>query len=212
MTENDKTTTPQRTRPTIKQILAEQEGKKAALTQVRKRTQRILEVLSREEEPLFALLDTARDSRILPLLKSGDCEFRILYTGKTAQTLAEHAPYLVQLTREEPLLEKLIEKGWGQSWGYYFFCGDDVAKVLQRFRRLTVVKMPDGKIVFFRFYDPRVLRAYLPTAQPDELEHFFGAGSAFYLEAENENEMLSYRLAKEANQENRLIRTGTPLI
>jgi hypothetical protein len=53
------------------------------------------------------------------------------------------------------------------------------------FRRLVMAQLPDGKMVYFRFYDPRVLRAYLPTCTPKELEAVFGPVERFILEGED---------------------------
>lgn len=211
MTEINETLPPTRTRPTIKQLLAEQDEKKAASARARRRTQRVLEILSQVGKALYALLDTARDARILPLLTSGGCEYRILYNGKTAETMAGYAPYLVSLPPEAPFLEQLVERGWGQSWGYYLSCSDDFSTLRNHFRRLTMVKMPDGTMVYFRFYDPRVLRAFLPTAVSGEIDQFFGAISAFYLEAEDGNTLLTYTRAREATHETGLVQQSTPL-
>ena len=38
---------------------------------------------------------------------------------------------------------------------------------------------------YFRFYDPVVLRTFLPTATPRQMEDFFGPISAFYVEGEH---------------------------
>lgn len=211
MTEINETVPHPRIRPTIKQLLAEQEEKKAASARARRRTKRVLEILRQVDNPLYALLDTARDARILPLLTSGGCEYRILYNGKAAETMAGYAPYLVSLPPEAPLLEQLVDRGWSRSWGYYLVCGDDFSTLRNHFRRLTMVKMQDGTMVYFRFYDPRVLRAYLPTAESGEIDQFFGAISGFFLESEDGNALLTYTRAREATQETRLVQQSTPL-
>jgi hypothetical protein len=41
-----------------------------------------------------------------------------------------------------------------------------------------------GKGLFFRYYDPRVLRAYLPTCTETETRDFFGPVRAFLVESE----------------------------
>ena len=37
-----------------------------------------------------------------------------------------------------------------------------------------MVQLAEGTQVYFRFYDPRVLREFLPTTTHAELLHFFG--------------------------------------
>jgi len=40
-----------------------------------------------------------------------------------------------------------------------------------------------GKDMYFRFYDPRVLRVFLPTCTPEELSDFFGPIAGFLIES-----------------------------
>jgi len=53
---------------------------------------------------------------------------------------------------------------------------DELARHLQRF---LLVLLPDGHKWFFRYYDPRILQAYLPACEPAELQEFFGPVRAF---------------------------------
>jgi hypothetical protein len=48
-----------------------------------------------------------------------------------------------------------------------------------------MAQLPDGKIVYFRFYDPRVLRAYLTTCTDDEIRTFFGPVHRLVMEEED---------------------------
>jgi hypothetical protein len=50
-----------------------------------------------------------------------------------------------------------------------------------------------GKPMLFRFYDPRVIRKFLPICEPDQVETFFGKVETFFAEAENEEKLLSYK-------------------
>jgi len=148
----------------------------------------------------------------VPLLRSGCCEYKILYNGEMAETLADFAPYLVSLLPGTPLLEKLVEQGWGQSWGYYLASTVGFKAIRQHFRRLLSVRMPNGKQVLFRFYDPRVLRAFLPTAISAEVDQFLGSTTAFYLEAEDRKKLLTYTRAGEMPHKTELVRQSTVLM
>jgi hypothetical protein len=46
------------------------------------------------------------------------------------------------------------------------------------------VETPERKVVNFRFYDPRVLRAFLPACDRMEIAEFFGPIRVFVIEAE----------------------------
>jgi uncharacterized protein DUF4123 len=49
---------------------------------------------------------------------------------------------------------------------------------------------PDVNPVYFRYYDPRVLRVFLPTCNTQELAAVFGPVKSFVLEDDDPNTML----------------------
>jgi hypothetical protein len=154
--------------------------------------ERLIEYFRQLPEPLFAILDAARDPLVLALLIQSDHEYQSLYEGPKGETLAAVAPYLVSLPADSALLATLIEKGWGDSWGVYLTCEKPFKDVRKHFRRFLMVKTDEGKEVYFRFYDPRVLRVFLPTCLPDEAEQLFGLIDSFYLEDEKQKNMLQF--------------------
>lgn len=138
-----------------------------------------------EQTRAFALLDAARDDRIYPAILRADCEWTCLYRGDAAVTMAEVAPYLVQLERASVFTSWVLEEGWGNSWGVFMNAVVPMETLRNHFRRFVYVQLPDGRTVYFRFYDPRVLRAYLPTCTPEELETIFGPVERYVMESED---------------------------
>src|SRR5262249_39807517 len=114
--------------------------------------------LRHQPEPLFAILDAARDPRILALLVNSKEERPSLYEGAQGDRLAAVAAYLVQLPSASRFLDTLVQEGWGKSWGIYLTCNQPFKEVRKHFRRFLLVKTEEGKELYFRFYDPRVLR------------------------------------------------------
>ena len=53
----------------------------------------------------------------------------------------------------------------------------------------------DGKPLYFRYYDPRVLRVYLPTCNESELKTVFGPVTHYWVEGEDGNSMIEYSQA-----------------
>lgn len=145
----------------------------------------VLKFLREQPQHLFALLDAAREPRIPELLEASGEEYRCLYEGESADALASVAPYLARVPPSSALLETLVGRGWGRSWGYFLACGEPLATVRGHLRRLQFVEDEEGESLYFRFYDPRVLRVFLPTCTPAEAEHFFGPVEAFYAEAQS---------------------------
>ena len=50
------------------------------------------------------------------------------------------------------------------------FCKSDAPmdELRRHLRKFLQAQFPDGQVVVFRFYDPRVWRTYWPTLTPDE--------------------------------------------
>jgi hypothetical protein len=64
--------------------------------------------------------------------------------------------------------------------------------------------------LIFRYYDPRLLRVYLPTCRPAELETFFGPIDTFLTEGEDGGEMLEFRREGNRLVQSRVVKTGGP--
>jgi predicted component of type VI protein secretion system len=154
--------------------------------------ERILKALRQQTESLFALFDAARDPRIFALLNGSGTESKSLYEGAEGDKLAMYAPYLVRLPQQSPLLDTLIREGWGMSWGVFLVADQPLADVRKHFRRFLMVKAEDGPEMYFRFYDPRVLRAFLPACTPAEVREFFGPVRSFLVEARRGANLLRF--------------------
>jgi len=154
--------------------------------------ERLIPLLRRDLQPLFAILDAARDVRILALLVHYKEECQSLYEGTEGAKLAQVAPYLVRLTHDSKLLEALVKEGWGKSWGVYLTCAGELMEIRRHLRHFLQVKLPDGEQVYFRFYDPRVMRIFLPTCIPEEATQFFGSIKRFVMEGEEPDQLLEF--------------------
>jgi hypothetical protein len=147
-------------------------------------TAKLLELLRERFQPLYAILDAARDPLVLAVLFQCGQEYQPLYEGPEGEKLSVVAPYLVRLPKDSPLLEVVVRASWGKSWGVFLSSESPLADVRKHLRHFLMVKLPEGKQVYFRFYDPRVLRAYLPTCTAEETGAFFGPIKYFLTEGE----------------------------
>lgn len=143
------------------------------------------------ETRAYAILDAARDDKIYPAVLRADCEWSCIYRGDAATTMAAVAPYLVELKLDSRFTPWLIDEAWGKSWGIFLTTPVKMEALRNHLRRLVMAKLPDGRNVYFRFYDPRVMRAYLPTCTKDELSMVFGPIDRFLMEDES-GQMLSF--------------------
>jgi hypothetical protein len=153
---------------------------------------RLLPLLRRDLQPLFAILDAARDIRILALLLHHKEECQSLYEGVEGAQLAQVAPYLVRLAPDSKLLDAVVKEGWGKSWGVYLTCASDFQEIRRHLRHFLQVKLPDGEQVYFRFYDPRVMRIYLPTCVAEEANQFFGPIKRYVMEGEQPDQLWEF--------------------
>lgn len=154
--------------------------------------ERLLHILRGQPEPLFALLDAAREPKVLELLRSSEEEYQSLYEGKKGEELTAFAPYLVRLPAQSSLLETLVRDGWGKSWGVYLTCDKPFDRVRRYLRQFLLVKAEDNREMYFRFYDPRVLRVFLPTCTMEETVRFFGSIRCYLMEAGEPETLLKF--------------------
>jgi pSer/pThr/pTyr-binding forkhead associated (FHA) protein len=123
---------------------------------------------------LYAVMDAARDDRVRQLLCESVDEHQNLYEGLPGRVLDEVAPYLVRLVAGSDLLDRLLRGGWGQAWGFYFNSSEHPKEVRRHLRRFLMVKDDESlERLYFRYYDPRVLREFLPVANERQLADLF---------------------------------------
>lgn len=141
---------------------------------------------------VYGILDAAREPTILARLNKHGEQCQSLYEGDKGESLAPFGPWLVRLPGTSPLLSELIGDGWGKSWGVYLTSAYPFADIRKHFRQFLRVQLPDGRMVYFRYYDPRVLRTYLSTLTPPDAKNFYGNIQRFALETEDGNGILEY--------------------
>lgn len=144
------------------------------------------------ETQVYAVLDGASIPNLLALLAEHEVEHVCLYRGELDPELAQTAPYLVQLPAESSFTRLLLLRGWGQHWGILVLAKEPLRTLRMHFRKFLMVSAPDGKPLYFRYYDPRVLRVYLPTCHEEELGIVFGPVSAYVLEGETPDVLLRF--------------------
>jgi hypothetical protein len=162
---------------------------------------------------LFAILDGASGDRVSELLHTkaklaavpdppaelvkpvspSSLVFQSLYLTASLPEIAESGPYLVQLPKGNDLLPTIVEEGFGDSWGIFVTSRDSFAEVRKHFRHFLKVRHPEGDSIVFRFFDPRILNAFLPVCTTDELHQFFGTVQSFFAEREGMSGMEAWR-------------------
>jgi len=148
----------------------------------------------REGTATFAVLDGASVPRLLDRLRQWQPEFECLYSGEVKPDLAEVAPYLVRMEPDTEFANWVLAEGWGNHWGIFVVADADLRAVRQHLRRFLTVHDESGKPLLFRYYDPRVLRVYLPTCNAGELVELFGPIVYYVAEGEEPDTVLRFEV------------------
>lgn len=141
----------------------------------------------------FAILDGAAQPDLPATLAHYHPECHCLLRGVLEPDLAAAAPYLVALESEVPFTDWVLSL-WGQSRAIFGVSHRDLHALNRHFRRYFMIEYEDRE-VYFRYYDPTVLRNYLPTCTGMELIAFFGDVECFIVEDGDPGEALLFRLA-----------------
>jgi hypothetical protein len=130
---------------------------------------------------LFAVVDTARDPRLYELVHTALGPV-CLFAGELAPEVRKTAPYLVPLHDAEELLNVWRKDGRGQSWGIFLRSSMETPRIRSHLRKFLMARLPDGREVLFRWWDPRVFRVYLPTCGEGDLKSWFEEVDEFMCE------------------------------
>lgn len=158
---------------------------------------------------VWMIVDSARDRRIYELLLESYFEYSCLYSGPLPPGLEGVAPYLLQLEYEDPRTQRFLERAWGRSWGIFLKCDTRLQTLRKHLRRFLTVRGPDGGKLLFRYYDPRVMRVYLPSCSSEELRNIFGPIERFWMEGEGPRTFLEFGIEGNKLARNELLLDGS---
>jgi len=142
----------------------------------------------------YLLLDAARMEAAIAQAKELNPKHESLYREKGDTYLADVGPFLFQSNHFKEFKTFFTEEGWGNSWGVLLKTNEPFATIHTHFRKFLLVKTEDEEELYFRFYDPRVLRIFLPTCDTGQLKEFFGPVQSFYCEDEDPAFVLVFEL------------------
>lgn len=133
----------------------------------------------------YILLDAARMHGDIYGAREMNPDHSCLYEGDSEKFLSAVAPWLFNLVPGSSFAQWITERATAQSWGVLLTCQEDPVKLYKHLRNFLIVKGEDGREMYFRYYDPRVLRVFLPTCKHEQLREFFGPIATFAAEDPN---------------------------
>lgn len=117
-------------------------------------------------------------------------ELESLFTGELASELADVSGYLGQLKALDANTEKLLQQWFAKGLAMVLELAPHApgqaalgfAELRRHLRKFNVIYGPNGKPMYWRYYDPRTLPDTLRVLQPDQLQAFFGPVRSFSLQ------------------------------
>jgi hypothetical protein len=152
------------------------------------------QLLFKENSRVYAALDGASVPDLPMILYKMNPEHICLYRGDLEPDIAEVAPYLIRMVSGTDFTNWVLTEGWGKHWGIFAQTRYSLTEMRKHFRSFLTVHDETGNPMLFRYYDPRVLRTFLPTCNGAELTAFFGNVTNYILEDEDSQNLLNYSL------------------
>ncbi|NJK89403.1 MAG: DUF4123 domain-containing protein [Myxococcales bacterium] len=127
---------------------------------------------------VYAVMDATDDDAVRKRTKAlGLGRAVALYEGTDDEPNASSGPHAWRL--DEGLWSWLESTYRGKPWGIVALSGAPYDTVIEHLQGLCVVLSPEGKELYFRYYDPRILSVFLPTCTMPELGQLFGPVEAY---------------------------------
>jgi hypothetical protein len=131
---------------------------------------------------LFAVLDPARDPAIFDIMMALAPDAWCLFGGPLAEPVRRASPHVMSMPSDGPLLRWWRGDGRGHAWGIACRTDVDLKTLRLHLKTLLRARIPDGRVVLFRFWDPRVLCEFLPKCTPAQYREFFGPIATIFAE------------------------------
>jgi len=150
------------------------------------------ERVRQERSNLFAIIDSEKKEEVLRMFITSNVLYKSLFEGTIDERYWGESGFLVDCSSDASFFHWLTTNAWGESCCIYFASRVPFEKLFRHFQKFNRVYLEDDDVVYFRFYDPRVLRVYLPTCNKKEIETFFGDVDGFFLEDEDPRIIITF--------------------
>lgn len=156
--------------------------------------QKLKQTILSNRTRVYCILDGAAINNLPKYLYEMNPPNYPLVEGELSPQMIHYAPYLIQLKSNNQFSEWILDKGFGRNQGIFVHSRSPKLDMRKHFRSLLTVHSEDGTPMLFRFYDPRVFRKFLPSCDKTQLETFFGEIDRFFVEADEKDIFLSYKI------------------
>lgn len=136
-----------------------------------------------------------------------DVPVQSLFSGQAAQNLRENAPYILDMTLPDGAWDDqglvpafhidFFKRHWDEKTGICIRSREDMNTIRSHFRKFTRVAMEDdGRWVYFRFADPRIISTFIEALDEEDLHKFLGPSTLIVPASNSDSAFLEYRATR----------------
>ncbi|MFQ6550400.1 DUF4123 domain-containing protein [Aestuariibius sp. 2305UL40-4] len=148
------------------------------------------QVLSFDQEHVYAVIDAAKVFGLPELLHASELEHGCLYHGRAKEEWGDVAPWLVRLDPDHGLTRQLFLPGddraalsFQKAAALFLLSTDGFDAVAAHLRRFTKMRAEDGRVLMLRFYDPVTFSDLLDVMPPSQVAELHGPFKIVCLQA-----------------------------
>lgn len=165
---------------------------------------KLKQLLFANDTRLYAILDGVMVPGLPDRLFRSGLTYECLIGGDLTPAVTHAAPYFVYLPQDCELAEWIFTSGFGKNWGIFAHSRSAVVDVRAHLRNLLTVYTEEGSPMMFRYYDPRILRTFLPTCSAGQLKSLFGKIDTFFSEDESRENLVRYQIESDQLKQSEL--------
>ena len=142
----------------------------------------------------YVILDAARMDGQIYRAKELNGVHSCLYEGDSEKFLGSAAPWLFRVDRDSEFAVWLRTELITKDFGCIFLEAESGEILYEHLRKFLIVRTEEDKELYFKYYEPAVLQAFLPTCESEQLLEFFGPVKSFLVDS-GEGRSLSFSVS-----------------
>ena len=149
---------------------------------------------------LYGLADGAANAYIHAHLQAHDTPHLALYQHNDLSE--EQSPWLFPLIPGDIFSEWYLQESPAQYWGIQLATPLSLSELADHLKPFLTLQDEQGILYLMRFYDPRVINAYLTALTDKQRQDFFRPGLQLWADAPGQTEtLLHYQQGQQQNQQ-----------
>lgn len=121
---------------------------------------------------LYAVVDNSRLPDFISYAKELELDHRCLLSASIGVEVQHMAAHLVPIP-DPKVLRLIFARTWGRKAVLFLQSRKTLRSLATHLREFSLAEKPDGEVSIFRYYDPRVFRAFIENIDRDQYAAVF---------------------------------------